>query len=164
MDVGKPFDFVESGIFDENGQESPLGEVGEIGIRGVGLFSGYLGHNTINKNHLDQNYFMTGDLGYKDDEDNYFFVDRKKDLIIKGGVNIVPSEIERVMYSHPLVEEAAVIGKPDIYLGETIQCYIVPKSEAVIDIDELTAFCKTQLGTMKTPSTFVCVESALVII
>ena len=157
--MGKPFDFVDVCIFDKHGKKQPSGTVGEIGIRGTGLFSGYLNSNTLYENSIKNGYFMSGDLGYEDSEENLFYVDRKKDLIIKGGINIVPSEIEQAVYSHPFVEEAAVIGMPDTYLGETIKCYIVAKSESVIDINELKAFCEMKLGKMKSPSEFEILDS-----
>ena len=102
---------------------------------------------------------MTGDLCRKDKEGNYYYVDRKKDLIIKGGINIVPSQIEDVLQSHVTVKEVAVIGKPDMLLGETIICFLVTKNGSKPDFEELKSFCRNKLGDLKTPSEFKFVMS-----
>ena len=85
---------------------------------------------------------MTGDLCRKDKEGNYYYIDRKKDLIIKGGINIVPTQIEEVLQSHVTVKEVAVIGKPDMLLGETIICFLVTKNGSKPDFEELSLLSK----------------------
>jgi long-chain acyl-CoA synthetase len=157
--IGKPFDIVEAIIFDENGKEVQNNIVGEIGIKGPGLLKGYLNNQKLYEECFNKGFFMTGDLCRKDNKGNYYYMDRKKDLIIKGGVNIVPSQIEEVLQSHTAVQEAAVIGKPDILLGETIKCYLVSKNGSKPDIKELKSYCKEKLGDFKTPSKFEIIES-----
>lgn len=157
--IGKPFDIVEARIFGENRREVHNNEVGEIGIKGPGLLKGYFNNSKLFDECFHKGYFMTGDLCRKDKFGNYYYVDRKKDLIIKGGVNIVPSQIEEVLQSHPVVREAAVIGKPDMLLGETIKCYLVSKNGSKPDIKELKSYCKEKLGDFKTPTEFEVVES-----
>ena len=157
--IGKPFDIVEARIFGEDGEGVQNDEVGEIGMKGPGLLKGYLNNSKLFDECFHKGYFMTGDLCRKDEFGNYYYVDRKKDLIIKGGVNIVPSQIEEVLQSHPVVREAAVIGKPDMLLGETIKCYLVSKNGSKPDIKELKLYCKEKLGDFKTPAEFEVVES-----
>ena len=157
--IGKPFDIVEARIFGEDGEEVQDDEVGEIGMKGLGLLKGYLNNSKLYEGCFHKGFFMTGDLCRKDKNGNYYYVDRKKDLIIKGGVNIVPSQIEQVLQSHSAVQEAAVIGKPDMLLGETIKCYIVSKNGAVPDVEELKSYSKEKLGDFKTPSEFEIVAS-----
>ena len=156
--IGKPFDIFEARIFGENGEEVQNDEVGEIGIKGPGLLKGYLNNQKLYEKCFHKEFFMTGDLCRKDKEGNYYYIDRKKDLIIKGGVNIVPSQIEEVLQSHPIVREVAVIGKPDMLLGETIKCYLVSKNGSSLDISEIKSYCKEKLGNFKTPSEFEVVE------
>ena len=127
-------------------------------MKGPGLLKGYLNNSKLFDECFHKGYFMTGDLCRKDEFGNYYYVDRKKDLIIKGGVNIVSSQIEEVLQSHSAVREAAVIGKPDILLGETIICYLVLKNGSEPDINELKEYCKEKLGDFKTPSEFEVVE------
>lgn len=157
--IGKPFDIFEAKIFGENGKEVQDDEVGEIGIKGSGLMKGYLNNKEIFENCFHKGFFMTGDLCRKDKEGNFYYIDRKKDLIIKGGVNIVPSQIEEVLQSHAAVKEAAAIGKLDALLGEVIKCFIVPKNGRVPDVKELKFYCKERLGDYKTPSEIEVVES-----
>ena len=95
---------------------------------------------------------MTGDIVYKDDKEIFYYVDRKKDLIIKGGVNILPSQIDEVLQSHPSVIEAATIGKADIFFGETIKSFVTLKEGDNISKIDLASFCKSTLGDFKTPS------------
>ena len=104
-------------------------------------------------------YFMTGDLGYIDTDGLLHYVDRKKDLIIKAGVNIAPSQIDGLLQTHPSVNEAATVGKPDPYLGETIKSFIILKEKQSVDAKELLSFCKSELGDFKTPSEIEFVNS-----
>lgn len=152
--IGRPFDIVDIKIFNNDGREAKYGEVGEFGIRGAGLFKGYFKNRQLFDECIKDGYFMTGDLGQKDENGVYYYVDRIKDLIIKGGVNIAPAQIDEVLQSHPGVEEVATIGKPDIMLGESIKSFIVLKNGANLDSKQLMAYCTEQLGDFKTPSEF----------
>ena len=102
---------------------------------------------------------MTGDIGFRDSAGIYYYVDRKKDLIIKGGVNILPSQIDEVLQSHPEIEEVATISIPDMILGENIKCYIVLKTKKTLDPKKLKSYCREYLGDLKTPSEFEFVAS-----
>jgi long-chain acyl-CoA synthetase len=157
--IGKPFDIVECKIFTESGKEVKDGNDGEIGIKGPGLFKGYLNNTKLYNNCFHKGFFMTGDIGRKDKQGNYYYTDRKKDLIIKGGINIVPSHIEGVLQSYPFIKEAAVIGVPDMLLGETIKCFLIPKNGIKIDADKIRNYCKEKLGDFKTPSEIEIVET-----
>ncbi len=150
--IGRPFDIVDVQIFDEQGGVVQDGSAGEFGIKGPGLLKGYCKDEKPFASYFKDGYFMTGDLGWKDEHGIYYYLDRKKDLIIRGGVNIVPSQIEEALLSHPGVAEAAVIGKPDMLLGEAIKCYIVLKAGSSTDKETLKAHCKERIGAFKTPS------------
>ena len=96
-------------------------------------------------------WLYTGDMA-KMDEDGFFYIlDRKKDMIIAGGFNIYPREVEEVLYEHPAVQDAAVVGIPDAYRGETVKAYIVCKSDAAVSAEELDAWCRTRLASFKVP-------------
>ncbi|MGA1870286.1 MAG: class I adenylate-forming enzyme family protein [bacterium] len=157
--IGRPFDIVDVVLFDENRQEVKEGELGEFGIKGPGLLKGYYKNHKLYEESFHNGYFMTGDLGVKDKEGLYYYCERKKDLIIKGGVNIVPSQIDETLISHPSIKEAATIGKPDILLGETIKSYVVVKDGFHTDSKELKIYCKEKLGDFKTPAEFVFIDA-----
>jgi len=153
--IGRPMDVVEAKIFLENGEEAKTWEQGEIGIKSPGLLNGYFKNKEQYASCFNMDgYFMTGDIGSVDDKGIFYYIDRKKDLIIKGGVNIVPSQIDEVLMSHEAVKEAATIGKPDMFLGETIKSYIVIKDGKDPDEGPLRARCREKLGDFKTPSFF----------
>ena len=150
--IGRPLDSVEVKILDENQEHVQNGETGEICIKSPALLKGYFKNSTSYKACFNNGYFMTGDIGYKDENGIYYYVDRKKDLIIKGGVNILPSHIDEVLRSHTSVEEVATIGKPDMFFGEIIKSYIVLKKGVKLDFKVLISYCREILGDFKTPS------------
>ncbi|NED73140.1 long-chain fatty acid--CoA ligase [Streptomyces sp. SID9944] len=129
----------------------PPGELGEVVIRGHNVFSGYLGRPEATAEALVDGWFRTGDLGTKDDEGFLRIVDRKKDVIIRGGYNVYPREVEEVLLRHPGVGQAAVIGLPDELHGEEVCAVIVPAPGAPADADEVTAWSKERLGRHKYP-------------
>lgn len=157
--IGRPFDVVDVKLFDEKGNEAGVNETGEFGMKGPGLFKGYYKNREAFEKSCRNGYFMTGDLGRMDENGIYYYVDRIKDLIIKGGVNIVPAQIDETLLEHPHVIEAATIGKPDMLLGEAIKSYIVLKDPKMTSPKDLTNFCKEKLGDFKCPSEFEFVES-----
>jgi long-chain acyl-CoA synthetase len=126
--------------------------VGEIVIRGHNIMKGYWNRDDANKEAITaEGWFRTGDMA-KMDEDGYFFiVDRKKDLIIRGGYNVYPREIEEVLYGHPAVQEAAVIGVEDEKLGEEVGAAVVLKKGEGISREELCGFVKEQVASYKYP-------------
>jgi long-chain acyl-CoA synthetase len=157
--VGKPFDVFQAAIFNEKKEVVASGINGEIGVAGSGVLKGYLNDPDAFQNSMHRGYFMTGDLGYIDTDGFFHYVDRKKDIIIKAGVNIAPSQIDELLQSHPSVYEAATIGKRDSYLGETIKSFIILKKNQAVEIKDLLSFCKAELGDFKTPSEIEFVES-----
>jgi long-chain acyl-CoA synthetase len=150
--IGTPIEGVEMQVWDDDGNEMPQGEVGEIVIRGHNIMKGYWNRPDANKEAItDEGWFRTGDMA-KMDEDGYFFiVDRKKDLIIRGGYNVYPREIEEVLYEHPAVQEAAVIGVSHDELGEEVGAAVVLKEGESVDEDELKSYVKEQVAAYKYP-------------
>jgi len=152
--IGRPLDIMDIKIFDDNGLEVKTGEQGEFAVRGPSLLRGYYKNEDGYSSCFRDGYFLTGDIGYKDKDGIYYYVDRKKDLIIKGGVNIVPSQIDEVLLSHKSIKEAATIGRPDMFLGETIKSFIVLKEGYKTETEEIKQYCRDRLGDFKTPSYF----------
>ncbi|OUS96823.1 long-chain fatty acid--CoA ligase [Rhodococcus sp. NCIMB 12038] len=158
--IGTPVEGVEMRIVDLMGHEVPQGELGEIQIRGHNVMKGYwnLPEATASALSVD-GWFSTGDVG-KVDEDGYFYiVDRKKDLIIRGGFNVYPREIEEVLYEHPVVVEAAVVGLPHDSLGEEIGAAVVLEDGAHVDPAELRDFVKQRVAAYKYPRRVWIVDS-----
>ncbi len=150
--IGTPIEGVEMQVWDDDGNEVPQGEVGEIVIRGHNVMSGYWNRPDATSEAIDADgWFKTGDMA-KVDEDGYFFiVDRKKDMIIRGGYNVYPREVEEVLYEHPAVQEAAVVGVPDEALGEEVGAAVVLCKGESLSADELKAYIKEQLAAYKYP-------------
>ena len=153
LSIGKPIWGVEVKVVDENDKELPPGEehVGEIVIRGHNIMKGYYKKPEATAEAFRNGWFHTGDLAYADDDGYLFIVDRKKDLIIRGGYNVYPREIEEVLYAHEGIAEAAVIGKPDEKLGEEVLAFVSPKPGADLDPDDVIAYCKERLAAYKYP-------------
>jgi long-chain acyl-CoA synthetase len=150
--IGTPIEGVEMQVWDDDGNEVPQGEVGEIVIRGHNIMKGYWNRDDANKEAItEEGWFRTGDMA-KMDEDGYFFiVDRKKDLIIRGGYNVYPREIEEVLYEHPAIQEAAVVGVPHDELGEEVGAAVVLKEGESVEADELKSYVKDQVAAYKYP-------------
>ncbi|MDB4897705.1 MAG: putative long-chain fatty-acid-CoA ligase [Firmicutes bacterium] len=127
------------------------GEVGELQIAGPHLCSGYWGDPAASRESNPDGWFRTGDLAYQDDEGFYYIVDRKKDMFISGGENVYPVEVETVLYRHPAVAEAAVVGVPDARWGEVGKAFVALKRGRVVSEAELIAHCRTQLARYKVP-------------
>lgn len=156
--IGLALDVNEVKIFNDDGKEEPIGKIGEIGIKGENVFVGYYKNETGYKDAFKDGFFLTGDLGYVDKEGLYHFVERKKDLIIKGGSNIFPGEIDEVLFQHPQVKEALTVGIEDSYLGERIKSFIVLNENSSIEKKEMKIFCLQKLGDFKCPDEFVFVD------
>lgn len=149
--VGTPIRGVEMRVVDESGAEIPQGETGEIVIRGHNVMKGYWRRPRETAAAIRDGWFHTGDLG-RVDEDGYFFVvDRKKDLIIRGGYNVYPREVEEVLYEHPAVAEAAVVGVPHPGLGEEVAAAVVLRPGATATAEELRDHVKAQVAPYKYP-------------
>ena len=151
--VGKPIYGVEVQVWDEEGRVVPpgRGHVGELVVRGFNVMRGYHGHSEATAEAMDGGWFHTGDLGYVDEDGFFFVVDRKKDLIIRGGLNVYPREVEEVLYEHPAVLEVAVIGVPDDELGEEVAAVVALKPDTQATAEELQAFAKNQVAAYKYP-------------
>jgi long-chain acyl-CoA synthetase len=158
--IGTPVEGVEMRIVDLTGQEVPQGGLGEIQIRGHNVMKGYWNLPEATASALSADgWFSTGDVG-KVDEDGYFYiVDRKKGLIIRGGFNVYPREIEEVLYEHPVVVEAAVVGLPHDSLGEEIGAAVVLEDGARVDPTELRDFVKQRVAAYKYPRRVWIVDS-----
>jgi long-chain acyl-CoA synthetase len=149
--IGTPIRGVEMRVVDESGADVPAGAVGEIVVRGPNVMKGYWRHAEATAQAVPDGWFRTGDMG-RTDEDGYFFiVDRKKDLIIRGGYNVYPREIEEVLYEHPAVAEAAVVGVPDAGLGEEVGAAVVLRTDVTVTADALRDFVKAQVAAYKYP-------------
>jgi long-chain acyl-CoA synthetase len=149
--IGIPIEGVEMKVVDDDGNDVPQGEVGEIVIRGHNVMKGYWNKPDETGETLIDGWLHTGDIA-KIDEDGYFFiVDRKKDLIIRGGYNVYPREIEEVLYEHPAVREAAVIGVKDDNLGEEVGAAVALKDGEEASAQELRDFVKEQVAAYKYP-------------
>jgi long-chain acyl-CoA synthetase len=146
-------------VFDEKGRELPPGQQGEIVIKGPTLMKGYWNLPDETAKTIRNGWLHTGDIGYAD-EDGYFYITgRKKDIIIRGGENVSPVEIEEVLVKHPAVAEAGVVGIPDAVYGEEIKAFVVAKSDKSVNEEELIAFCKDCLPTFKLPKKVQFIES-----
>ena len=140
-------------IVDRNGAEVPVGESGEVLLRGPALMTGYYKDPGGTAAVLDsEGWLHTGDLAFRDEDGYFFVVGRSKELVIKGGVNIAPRQIDEVLESHPAVLEAAAVGIPDRYLGEDLVAFVVLRAGEVIEEHELLSFCEKRLGHFKTPT------------
>jgi long-chain acyl-CoA synthetase len=149
--IGVPVEGVQMRLIDEQGQPSGEGEIGEIAIKGHNVMKGYLGKPEATAEAITDGWFRTGDLAKVDDDGYFYIVDRKKDLIIRGGYNVYPREIEEVLHEHPAVAEVAVIGIPHPDLGEEIGAAVALKPDGSATPDELRAFVREKVAAYKYP-------------
>ncbi|HEX6649645.1 MAG TPA: long-chain-fatty-acid--CoA ligase, partial [Pyrinomonadaceae bacterium] len=148
----------EMSVVDEEDQEVADGELGEIVLRGENILKGYYKNDLANANAFRNGWFHTGDIGYRDADGFYYIVDRKSDMIIRGGENIYPREIDEVLYQHPEVAAAAVVGVPDELYGEEVAAVVVLKPGAKSSEQEIIDYCKARLADFKCPKTVRFVE------
>jgi long-chain acyl-CoA synthetase len=153
LSIGKPLWGVRMRVSDQAGRPLPAGRehVGEILIRGHNVMKGYLGRPAATAETLRDGWLHSGDLGYMDSDGFYFIVDRAKDLVIRGGYNVYPREIEEVLYAHPAVLEAAVIGKPDERLGEEVVAVLALRPGFDVSAKEIIAYTRERLAAYKYP-------------
>lgn len=149
--VGKPIFHSAVTIVAESNKEAEINEVGELLIKGNHLSSGYWQKTEATDAAFKNGWFHTGDLARRDEEGYYYIVDRKKDMIISGGENIYPVEVEAVLYSHPEVQEVAVIGIPHDKWGEVPKAFLVLRPEARLTVEEVITYCRTRLAGYKVP-------------
>ena len=149
--IGTPIEGVEMKVVDDEGGEVAQGEVGEIVIRGHNVMKGYWGRPDATAETLVDGWLHTGDMALIDEDGYFFIVDRKKDMIIRGGYNIYPREVEEVLYEHPAVREAAVLGVPHDEYGEEVAAAVTLKDGASASSEELRQFVKEQVAAYKYP-------------
>jgi len=149
--IGTPIEGVQMRLIDDEGNTVPDGEIGEIAIRGHNVMKGYWGKPEATAEAIRDGWFRTGDMARVDEDGYYYIVDRKKDLIIRGGYNVYPREIEEVLHEHPAVAEVAVIGLPHPELGEEVGAAVTLKSGATATPAELIAFAKERVAAYKYP-------------
>jgi long-chain acyl-CoA synthetase len=157
--IGLPIAHVEVSIQDESGRLLASNEVGELCVRGGNVMLGYWKQPEETARAFRNDWLLTGDIGYRDDEGYYFITDRKKDMILVNGINVYPREIEEVMYQFPGVKEAAVIGKPDTRKGEQPVAFFAANEGSVIDETELRHFLKKRLADYKVPRRIILLQA-----
>ena len=156
--IGRPGAFNQVAILDDDGTEVPRGEAGEICIKGRLVTLGYYKNPEATKEARMFGWHHTGDVGVMSDDGYITIVDRKKDMIITGGFNVYPNEVEQVLTEHPAIQEAAVIGIPDDKWGEAVKAIVQPKPGQNVDGDELIAMVKEKLGGVKAPKSVDVME------
>jgi len=157
--VGRPCQYLELDIWDEKGGSLPPGARGEVVLRGPKVFKGYWRDPDATNAAFAGGWFHTGDIGLRDDDGYLYIVDRLKDMIVSGGENIASSEIERVLYEHGAVVEAAVVGRPDERWGEVPVAYVVLSSGSTATSEELIEHCRHQLARFKVPKAVVFIDA-----
>ncbi len=150
--IGTPIEGVEMKVVDGDGNEVAQGEVGEIAIRGHNIMKGYWQRPDATAETINADgWFHSGDMAQVDEDGYFFIVDRKKDMIIRGGYNVYPREVEEVLYEHPAVREVAVVGVPDEQWGEEVGAAVALTEGQQVSAEELTAFVKEQVANYKYP-------------
>jgi len=150
--IGLPLPDTEAKVVDSaTGEEMPIGEIGELIVRGPQVMKGYWNREEETRNTLRDGWLYTGDMATMDEDGFFTIVDRKKDMIIAGGFNIYPREIEEVLYQHPKVKEAVAVGIPDAYRGETVKAFVVKREGESLTDQELDAWCRERLAAFKVP-------------
>jgi long-chain acyl-CoA synthetase len=153
--VGLPFEGLDVRVFDDDAKPLPPGQIGEIVVRGDVLMQGYLNRPEATAETVVDGWLLTGDLGYFDEDGFLFIADRKKEMIIRGGVNVYPKEIENAISEHPAVAAVAVIAEPHDKYGQVAKACAVRVRGAALDEDELREFCAERLAAYKVPEAFV---------
>jgi long-chain acyl-CoA synthetase len=150
--IGVPWPDTDAAILSlDTGEPLEPNEIGEIGIKGPQVMKGYWNRPEETENTFKNGWLLTGDLGYIDEQGFFYLVERKKDIIIAGGFNIYPREIEEVLYEHEAVKEVVVVGIPDPYRGETVKAYVVLKAGYTVTEEELNQFARKDLASYKAP-------------
>jgi len=156
---GKPFFHTEVRVVNDNGEEVPPGEMGEVIIRGGHVMKGYWQNPDATAETLRDGWLHTGDVAYRDEDGFIYIADRKKDMIISGGENIYPAEIESVIFGHPKVADVGVIGMPDEKWGESVVAIVVPKQGEEVDEKEIIEYCKGRIAKFKLPKKVIFTDS-----
>ncbi|MBC8461159.1 MAG: AMP-binding protein [Deltaproteobacteria bacterium] len=149
--VGRALPFLEARIVDKDNRILPPDEVGELICRGPNVMQGYYRNPEGTEKAIQNGWLHTGDLARMDDEGFFYIVDRKKEMIVSGGENIYPKEIEDVLIKHPAISDVVVIGVPDPDWGESVKAFVVAREGQTIDEQEVVSFCKKNLASYKKP-------------
>lgn len=150
--IGIPVSNTDAIIVNPETKETvPVGEIGELAVKGPQVMKGYWDMEAETKEVLRDGWLYTGDIAKMDEDGFFYVVDRKKDMIIAGGFNIFPREVEEVLFKHPKIKEAAVIGVPDEYRGETVKAFVVCKERETVSAEEVIRFCKKYMAPFKIP-------------
>ncbi|NLI67867.1 MAG: fatty acid--CoA ligase family protein [Bacilli bacterium] len=150
--IGTSIVNVENKVVDENGNEVPVGEVGELIVRGPNVMKGYYKLPEETAKTIKNGWLYTGDMAKQDENGYFYIVDRKKDMIIVGGFNVYPREVEEVLYSHDDIVEAAVVGKPHDELGEEVHAHVVLKNGSALTEEDIIGYCRERLAKYKVPA------------
>ena len=156
--VGRALPFLQAAIMDEEGTLLEAGVVGELVCRGPNVMQGYHNQPQATVEAIREGWLHTGDLAYMDAEGFFYIVDRKKDMIVSGGENIYPRELEELLFCHPAVADVAVVGEPDEMWGETVKAVVVPKKGCQLCEQEIIDYCKAHLASYKKPRHVVFLE------
>jgi long-chain acyl-CoA synthetase len=159
LSCGQPIAGVQTSTIDDDGATVPVGTIGEIAVRGPNVMQGYWNKEAQTNEVLVDGWYRTGDLGYVDENNYVFLVDRKKDMIVSGGENVYCTEVEDVLYKHADVLEAAVFGIPDEQWGEAVHAVVVPRNP--VSPDDLIAHCRESLGGYKVPKSIALQDDPL---
>jgi acyl-CoA synthetase (AMP-forming)/AMP-acid ligase II len=157
--VGRECLYVQVRTVDDEGHAMPTGTEGEVAVKGELITKGYWNNAAATEELIRDGWLYTGDIGYFDEAGYLFLTDRKKDVIITGGSNVYPREVEEVLYRHPAVQEACVVGEPDKRWGERITAAIVRRVGEEISEISIADWCKSQIASYKKPSRVVFLES-----
>lgn len=149
--IGPPIPGVEVKIFDDDDREMPVGEAGELVVRGPNVFKGYLNMPEETAAAMRSGWFHTGDIAKVDAEGYYYIVDRKKEMVLVSGFNVYPREVEELLYRHPKVADAAIIGVADDYSGERVKAVVSLRPGEMCTAEEITAYCRENLAAYKCP-------------
>jgi fatty-acyl-CoA synthase len=156
--VGKAVPFVQVRIIDESGNPLPTGQMGELVARGPNMMLGYHGQDAATREALRGGWLHTGDVARMDEDGYLYIVDRKKDMIISGGENIYPREVEEVLLRHPLIVDAAVVGLSDPLWGESVRAFVVIKKGEQLTEEMVVEHCRDHLASYKKPRVVTFVE------
>ncbi|MFA9455988.1 long-chain fatty acid--CoA ligase [Halalkalibacter sp. AB-rgal2] len=158
--IGIPFPDTEAKVVDpETGEDVDNGQIGELVIRGPQVMLGYWKKTEETHQAIQNGWFYTGDMATMDNDGFFYIIDRKKDLIIASGFNIYPRDIEEVLFDHPKIIDAVVVGVPDEYRGETVKAFLVLKEGTTLDEEEIDSFCRERLAPYKVPRIYECRDS-----
>jgi long-chain acyl-CoA synthetase len=156
---GRPVPHVDVAILDDDDQPVATGEPGEVCIKGPNIMAGYYNLPEETAAAMRGGWFHSGDIGHLDTDGFLYITDRKKDMIIRGGFNIYPRDVEEILYGHPSVLEAAVVGVPDPALGEEVKAFVVLRPGHTADSDELLAYCRERLAKYKSPKSVAFIDA-----